>query len=642
MADPACSTIEEQLTCSICLDLFRSPVTTSCGHNFCKDCLEHFWEMIHIHSCPQCRETFDPDLPLQKNAALNGLVEKWKKDITETQKTECKAEQETDEKQNCQTGCEEKQAELRRGEGCQQELACKPQEENEERRNAELESENTIKDEQADNPLVDPDEVLCDSCIDKKLKAAKSCLTCMVSYCEAHLRPHLENTAFKNHKLINPMKDIEQGKCCLHDQYLEFFCKNDQSCVCKECTLDKHAYHEIIPVARAKAEKENELREAKLKIDKKINVAKNAIEKLQNNSSSIVNSVSEVKPNIERQFSDLMEAVQNAQKEVLKFLENEQCASLKQADGIRVHLEQKCAELQRTKDQVEALMKQRNTVQFLQEFCEWKKDVPDDKLPSVYIGLIDKLAGISAAVSESTETILELLQTSYKEKLKEFAREDKLGFKTTVAVIRGSKRCLTKKQPKTRNEFLKYAATLVFDPNTAHRYLRLVNNNCKVSNTCPWLQPYPDHPERFEHWRQVLCTESFYMVRCYWEVEIHAEGTYIGMTYKSIDRKGAESNGCITGNDFSWCIQWTGKEFSVWHGDVEVPGKAEKFSRIGVYLDYQNRVLSFYGVADTMVLIHKFESSFTEPLYPAFYLPKKEASVSLGVLEEDALKIETE
>ncbi|XP_069785644.1 tripartite motif-containing protein 16-like isoform X2 [Narcine bancroftii] len=558
MAASASSTLEEQLTCSICLDLFRSPVTTSCGHNFCKDCLKHFWEMIHFHSCPQCRETFDPNLPLQKNVALNGLVEKWKRDVAESQELECETEQEGEVEESNQAGCEEKDVELEPSEGCEQEPTCKLQEETEQKANNE-----SVEDEQSGNFVTDPDEVACDSCIDKKLKAAKSCLTCMVSYCDAHLRPHLENIAFKSHKLIGPMKDIERGKCYLHDQYLEFFCKNDQSCICQECVVEKHKYHEVISVARAKSEKENELQETKLKIDKKINVAKNAIDKLQNNSSSIL------------------------------------------------------------------------------EFCEWKKSMPDDQIPSVYIGLIDKLAGISAAVSESTWNVMELLQTSYKEKLKAFAREDKLGFRTTVAVIDGLKYCLAKKQPKTRNEFLKYAATLEFDPNTAHRYLRLVSDNRKVSNTSPWLHLYPEHPERFEHWRQVLCTESFYMVRCYWEVEIDGEGAYVGMTYKSIDRKGTESNGCITGNDFSWCIQWTGKEFLVWHGDVEVPGKVERFSRIGVYLDYQNRILSFYGIADTMILIHKFESLFTEPLYPAFYLAKKDASVSLIVLEENALKFET-
>ncbi|XP_078082105.1 tripartite motif-containing protein 16 [Mustelus asterias] len=627
MASPDSSALEEQLTCSICLDFFKSPVTTSCGHNFCKGCLENFWEMIHIHSCPQCKETFEPDLPLQKNVALNGLVEKWKKSFRKSSKAECEVVQEAEVLEQ-----PESEAKLEPIKDFEKELTCKL--------DTEFECESAMENAQSEDIVTDPDDVACDSCIDKKLKAAKSCLTCMVSYCENHLRPHLENAAFKNHKLIDPRKDIEQGKCSLHEQYLEFFCKNDQSCICKECTLEKHVYHEIISVARAKSELENELRETKTNIDKKINAVENAIEKLQSNTSCIFNSVSEVKSSIEKQFGELTEAVQNAEREVLGFLENEQRASLKQADGIRTHLESNHAQLKKTKQQVETLMKLKNTVQFLQEFCEWKKNGPDDTLPSVYIGLIDKLAGISVAVSESTKNIRELLQTSYREKLKAFSKEEKLGFKTTVAVICTLNRSLTEKQPKTRSEFLKYATTLTFDPNTAHRYLRLINDNRKVSNTSPWRQPYPDHPERFEHWRQVLCTESFYMGRCYWEVEVRGEGTHVGMTYKSIDRKGATGNGCITGNDFSWCVHWTGKEFLVHHGDVELQGKAVKFSRLGVYLDYRCRILSFYGIDDTMTLIHKFESSFTEPLYAAFYLSKKEASVSL-LIEEAPLNTDT-
>ncbi|XP_048410708.2 tripartite motif-containing protein 16-like protein isoform X2 [Stegostoma tigrinum] len=587
MAAPDSSPLGKQLTCSICLDFFKSPITlTSCGHNFCKGCLEHFWDMIHIHSCPQCKGIFDPGLPLQENVDLNGLVEKWKEGLTESEELECKVGQETEVlEQSCQS---EPKAKSEIGKECKQELTCKP---------VDTERKTTIENEQNDDIVTDPDEVACDSCIDKKLKAVKSCLTCMVSYCGSHLRPHLENTAFKNHKLIHPMKNIEQGKCCLHEQYLEFFCKNDQCCICMECTVEKHVNHEIISVARATTEKEN--------------------------------SVSEVKSNVEKQFKDLMEAVQIAQREVLGFLDDSEQKSLKQASGIRAHLENNSIQLKKTKQEVEALIKLKNRVQFLQEFCEWNKSRPDDMLPSVYIGLIDKLSGISAAVSESTENIKQLLQTSYKEKLNAHSKEVQLGFKTTVAVICALKHARREKQPKTRNEFLKYAATLAFDLNTAHRYLRFINDNRKVSNTSPWLQPYPDHPKRFEHWRQVLCTESFYMGRCYWEVEISGEGTHVGMTYKSIDRKGDNSSGCITGNDFSWCIQWTGKEFLVWHGDVEMPGNNEKFSRIGVYLDYQNNILSFYGVDDAMTLIHKFESSFTEPLCPAFYLAKKEASVSL-------------
>lgn len=168
-----------------------------------------------------------------------------------------------------------------------------------------------------------------------------------------------------------------------------------------------------------------------------------------------------------------------------------------------------------------------------------------------------------------------------------------------------------------------------FDAETAHKFLRLTEENRKVTNTTPWQHPYPDVPERFENWRQVLATESFYLGRHYFEADISGEGTHVGLTYKSIDRKGNESNSCITGNDFSWCLQWNGRTFSAWHSDVETPLGVEKFTRIGVYVDYTRGLLAFYGVDESMTLIHEYKAEFLEPLYPAFWLSKKENVVVL-------------
>lgn len=173
------------------------------------------------------------------------------------------------------------------------------------------------------------------------------------------------------------------------------------------------------------------------------------------------------------------------------------------------------------------------------------------------------------------------------------------------------------------------SAHLSFDPDTAHKFLRLTGENRKVTNTTPWQHPYPDVPERFESWRQVLAKESFYLGRHYFEVDISGEGTHIGITYKSLDRKGSESNSCITGNNFSWCLQWNGRTFSAWHSDMETPLNVEKFTRVGVYVDYTKGLLAFYGVEETMALIHEFKAEFLEPLYAAFWLSKKENVVAL-------------
>ncbi|XP_069510647.1 tripartite motif-containing protein 16 [Ambystoma mexicanum] len=494
-------------------------------------------------------------------------------------------------------------------------------------------------DAEGQGDAVAEDAVLCDFCLEEKVKATKSCLTCMVNYCETHLRPHVENAKLKTHRLVKPVRDADLRTCEAHKNLLKWFCQDDLVCICEHCVTEQHEGHTTIPCTEARKQKEGELLQTVSEYDWKLKSAENSIVKLEANTTSIQNSVTEAKSAIKAQFEELLEAVKKAHNDVLEFLEDKERAAVNQSNSIQTHLEQKCNELKKSKIKVENLAKNRNEIYFLQEYCEFKKSAGDDTLPSVYIGLKDKLSGIRKVVTESTEHFIQLLQTSYKDKLKEFAKEEECGIKTMVSAIVPAKHRISAPEPKTRNDFLKYSSPLTLDPDTAHCYLRLLDDNRKVTNTSPWQHPYPDHPDRFEHWRQVLCAESMYMGRHYFEVELKGENIHAGMTYKCIDRKGTESNSTITGNDFSWCLKWNGKEFSAWHGDVETPLKAEKFCRIGVYLNYQRGTLSFYGVSDTMTLLHKFESEFAEPLYSAFWLPKKESSITIVGPEEGPAKL---
>ncbi|XP_016118541.1 E3 ubiquitin-protein ligase TRIM39-like, partial [Sinocyclocheilus grahami] len=65
--------------CSICLDVFTDPVTTPCGHNFCKTCLNKCWDNSQTCSCPYCKETFKQRPDLKINTTLRELVDHYKK-----------------------------------------------------------------------------------------------------------------------------------------------------------------------------------------------------------------------------------------------------------------------------------------------------------------------------------------------------------------------------------------------------------------------------------------------------------------------------------------------------------------------------------------------------------------------------------
>ncbi|XP_048866373.1 NACHT, LRR and PYD domains-containing protein 3-like isoform X1 [Brienomyrus brachyistius] len=161
---------------------------------------------------------------------------------------------------------------------------------------------------------------------------------------------------------------------------------------------------------------------------------------------------------------------------------------------------------------------------------------------------------------------------------------------------------------------------LTLDPNTANRLLSLSEGNRKVTRGAE--QPYPDHPERFDSCNQVLCRESL-TGRCYWEAEWSGGGADIAVTYKGIERKGQSASSSLGANDKSWMLTCLSDSYSVQHNDkqTDIPIKPSGSRRVGVYLDQAAGTLSFYRVSsDGLTLLYSFTSSFTEPLYPGFWV----------------------
>ncbi|KAL3999825.1 classical protein kinase C alpha type [Sarotherodon galilaeus] len=247
----------------------------------------------------------------------------------------------------------------------------------------------------------------------------------------------------------------------------------------------------------------------------------------------------------------------------------------------------------------------------------WRLQHPNDSLSGCLI-TEEGCASIASALSSNLSN-LKLLDLSYNhpgDSGMKLLKDQHLRL-DTLRVEPAGVRWLT---PGLR----KYSCQLTIDTNTVHTNLKLSDNNRKVTHVKEF-QSYPDHPDRFDYqYPQLLCKNGL-TGRCYWEVEWKVE-VLISVSYRRIERKG-DSKDCLFGrNDQSWSLFCSEvKGYSVIHGSRETylyPPSSSSSSisnRVAVYVDCPAGTLSFYRVSsDTLIHLHTFNTTFTEPLYPAF------------------------
>ncbi|GAB1294102.1 Tripartite motif-containing protein 29 [Apodemus speciosus] len=212
------------------------------------------------------------------------------------------------------------------------------------------------------------EEVLCDSCIGNKQKAVKSCLVCQASFCELHLKPHLEGAAFRDHQLLEPIRDFEARKCPLHGKTMELFCQTDQTCICYLCMFQEHKNHSTVTVEEAKAEKETELSLQKEQLQLKIIEIEDEAEKWQKEKDRIKSFTTNEKAILEQNFRDLVRDLEKQKEEIRAALEQREQDAVDQVKVIVDALDERAKVLHEDKQTREQLHSISDSVLFLQEF----------------------------------------------------------------------------------------------------------------------------------------------------------------------------------------------------------------------------------------------------------------------------------
>ncbi|XP_066514934.1 tripartite motif-containing protein 16-like [Hoplias malabaricus] len=328
--------------------------------------------------------------------------------------------------------------------------------------------------------------------------------------------------------------------------------------------------------------------------EKKLQEVKEAVKALKSSAQTAVRDS-------ERIFTELIRSFEKKRSELTELIRAQEKAELSRAEDLLEKLEQEISDLKRRHTELEQLPHTDDHIHFLQSFQSLcVSPGPED---SQRIRVNQHL---------SFDTVRKSL-SDLKERLEEFCKEEFSKIPPLAAAVQ-----ILPPEPTTREDFLQHFCRLTLDPNTAHQELVLSENNRVVMNS-ERVQGYPDHPERFDDWCQVLSKESV-SGRCYWEVEWSSAvecAVYISVSYKGISRKGV-GNECWFGrNNQSWSLRCS-HSLSFIHNNIETEISAPSSSRIGVYVDHGAGTLSFYSVFDTMTLLHTVHTTFIQPLYPGF------------------------
>ncbi|KAI5607491.1 tripartite motif-containing protein 16 [Silurus asotus] len=305
----------DHFICPVCLDLLKDPVTVPCGHSFCKVCINDCWDQEDqksVYSCPQCRDTFTQRPVLRRNNMLVEVVEKLKK----------KTEVQTASPDHCYAG---------------------------------------------------PGDVECDFCIGRKHKAVKSCLVCVASFCEIHLKPHYISPTFKTHTLTEASAKLQEKICSEHNKLIEIFCRTDQTCICYLCTMDKHKGHDVVTASVKRAEKQSELKKQQMKSQQRIQEKQKKVQELKQAVNTIKLSAQTAVEDSEKIFTELISSMEKRRSEVMEMIRAQEEAELSRAERLLAQLEQEITDLQRRVTELEQLSHTNDHIYFLQALASGRQ-----------------------------------------------------------------------------------------------------------------------------------------------------------------------------------------------------------------------------------------------------------------------------
>ncbi|CAL8284675.1 unnamed protein product [Arctogadus glacialis] len=483
---------EENFSCSICLDVFSSPVTTTCGHNFCRTCITKFWDEQVQYKCPVCNKLFNTRPDLQVNTFLSELA-------------------------------------------------------------AQIRTTVRVKEQ----PCVEPAEVPCDVCTGTQQKAVKSCLMCFTSYCQTHLEPHQRVARLQKHRLVEPMDRLEDRM------------------------LTDHKSHPVVPLKEEYEVKTAQLGKTVTDVPQKIQERKQKIKEIKDTVELSNKDADREIAHGGQVFTALIGCVEKGRDEFNQTVKEKLKSTVKRAEDLIKELEQEIEDLTNRSSEVKRLSHTEDHLHFLQTFRSLKDPPPTRDWTTVEVRPPSYVGTLRRSLDQLEETLnMEMKKLPDDAELKRVQQ---------------------------------YEVDVTLDPDTAHPRLILSEDGKQVHDGGV-RKKLPDNPKRFTRYRCVLTRQSFSSGRFYFEVQVKDKTEWwLGVARESIDRTDETEWTPETGY---WTL-WYDEDGLVFNDDpdVDLPLRAG-LQKVGVFVDYDEGLVSFYDVEARVHIYSATGCTFTEPLYP--------------------------
>ncbi|XP_035987143.1 tripartite motif-containing protein 16 [Fundulus heteroclitus] len=395
----------ERFCCSLCSELLNNPVAIPCGHSFCLTCINRGLDNEESSGIYSCPQCREIFLS-RPTLVKNGMIAFVVDQLRKSLKHAVPDPEPGDV--TCDFCLEKKVKAIK---SCLQCMASYCATHLQPHKDVAPLRKHKLVDTTADKDCdPEPGDVACDFCTEKKVKAIQSCLQCMASYCATHLQPHKDVAPLRKHKLVEPTADLEESICPEHQELMKMFCQTDQKCICYVCAKDGHKGHNKVTTAAERAERQKSLQAARQRIQLRIQEKKKHVQTFKQEEDAVSHAADAALTATDKLFTELIKTMEKKLSHVKEKMTSRQDAELGRFRKARNKVEEDVMELNRKDVEMDKLYRTEDHTYFLLKYPKLCRLSEPKESPNYKIRRQRNFERVIGTVSEAKKNLHKLLE----------------------------------------------------------------------------------------------------------------------------------------------------------------------------------------------------------------------------------------